>query len=92
MPGATLVAFDHGGKLCLGLRGEGPASCDAPPHGYFDPKVEGSSFNETQVVYGVTTTAAVSAEVLARGGTRLTGPVSGGASGQRHSTADAPSG
>jgi hypothetical protein len=79
VPGATLVAFDHAGKLCIGLPTEGPASCDAPPHGYFDPKVEGSVLNETRVAYGVTTTAAVSAEVIERGGTRHTGPVSGGA-------------
>jgi hypothetical protein len=78
VPGATLVAFDHGGKLCLGLRGEGPASCDAPPHGLFDPHVEGSSFNVTWVTYGVTSTDAVSVEVLAPG-KRVTAPVSGGA-------------
>jgi hypothetical protein len=49
VPGATLVAFDHAGKLCLGLSTEGPASCDAPPHGFFDPQVEGSGFSKTQM-------------------------------------------
>jgi hypothetical protein len=79
VPGATLVAFDHAGKLCLGLStDEGPASCDAPPHGFFDPHVEGSGFGKTQMAYGVTSTDAVSVEVLAPG-RRVTGPVSGGA-------------
>jgi hypothetical protein len=78
VPGATLVAFDHAGKLCIGLSTEEPASCDAPPHGLFDPHVEGSSSNATWVVYGVTSTDAVSVEVLAPG-KRVAGPVSGGA-------------
>jgi hypothetical protein len=78
VPGATLVAFDHAGKLCVGLTSEGPASCDAPPRGLADPHVEGSGVGTRQFVYGVTTTDATSVEVLARGAS-ATGPVSPGA-------------
>jgi hypothetical protein len=78
VPDAALVAFDHGGQLCFGLRSEGPATCDAPPHGYFDPLVLGSVLNRTHVLYGVTTTPAVSVEVL-EPGKRITGPVGAGA-------------
>ena len=76
--GATLVAFDHGADLCFGLRRGGSATCDAPPHGYLDPRVEASGVNGEQVVYGVTTSDATSVEVLAAGAS-ATGPVSGGA-------------
>lgn len=76
--GATLVAFDHGGELCIGLRGAGPASCDAPHHGLFDPLVEGSGVRGRQFVYGVTTANATSVDVLVPGA-RVTAPVSGGA-------------
>jgi hypothetical protein len=76
--GATLVAFDGGGDLCVGLRGHGPASCDPPPHGFFDPWIEGSGVRGKQFLYGVTTTSATSVDVLATG-TRATAPVSGGA-------------
>jgi hypothetical protein len=72
------VAFDHGGELCFGLRGQGPASCDAPPHGILDPEVEESNVHGTQLLYGVTTSAATSVEILAAG-TSVTAPVSGGA-------------
>jgi hypothetical protein len=78
VPGAALVAFDHGGKLCVGLRGQGPASCDRPPHGLFDPQVEGSGVGRRQLVYGVTTTDATTIEVVGPGH-RTIGPVTGGA-------------
>lgn len=77
LPGATLVAFDHGGELCFGLRGDGPASCGGPPRGIFDPQVEQSNVHGTQVLYGVTTSAATSVEILGTG-VSATGPVSGG--------------
>jgi hypothetical protein len=75
--GRHLVAFDHGGELCFGLRGEGPASCEEPPRGIFDPQVEQSNVHGTQVLYGVTTSAATSVEILGTG-VSATGPVSGG--------------
>jgi hypothetical protein len=78
LPGAALVAFDHGGKLCLGLRGAGPAACDVPPHGILDPFIDGTASRGTSVLWGVTSTDAASVEVLALG-KRVTAPVSGGA-------------
>jgi hypothetical protein len=80
VPAATLVAFDHAGMLCVGLRSEGPASCQPPPGPLFDPDVEGSSVNRTQVAYGVTTTAAAQSVVLLQpAGRRTTAALSTGA-------------
>lgn len=80
VPGATLVAFDHGGTLCVGLRGEAPASCQPLPRPLFDPDVEGTSVNATQLAYGVTTTAAAqSVDLLEPGGRHTTAPLSRGA-------------
>lgn len=78
VPGAALVAFDHGTDLCVGLQGARPASCDGPPHGIFDPFVQGTGSQGTSVLYGVTSTDAATIEVLALG-TRVTAAVSAGA-------------
>jgi hypothetical protein len=78
LPSATLVAFDHGADLCFGLRGEGPATCGSVPEGILDPDVESESVEGAQVVYGATSSDAVSIEVIANGA-RVTGSVIAGA-------------
>ncbi|HEY7622720.1 MAG TPA: hypothetical protein VH834_23305 [Solirubrobacteraceae bacterium] len=59
--GATLVAFDRGGRLCVAVRGR-HASCGPAPTAAWQPRLELGS-----PVYGVTTADAASVELLTPG-------------------------
>jgi hypothetical protein len=75
--GLTLVAFDHGGELCVALHAN-DASCDPPPDSSDPLRFEGSSGGGTSATYGVVTADVASVEVLVPG-SRMIVPATTGA-------------
>src|SRR5207247_7754350 len=65
--GATLVAFDRFGLLCVGLRGGRDSLCDPPPESALRAYATTAYHGATQDVYGVATPDVASVEVLTTG-------------------------